>query len=323
MNGPGVPRAGPGLDSISVCIPVYNRADAIERALRSVEAQTRPALEVIAVDDGSRDDSSRVLERLVDEGRIAAAVRQPNGGVAAARNTAIQLARGDWIVPLDADDELDPQALERAAAAVARAPGADWCITDIVRIGEDGDQVYRSRAPAGPPSTWLESMLEGNFVERTLLLRRRKLLDLGGYDPAFRCYEDWELNLRMLRAGVTAAYAPGPMYRYIKTSGSITSDLPRLLRAHRQIYERHHRLLADTGNPLYRRIFARRLWALGRSYLDDVHDPRAAFECLLESLRYESAVGRILRSGAARLGRAVRRPRTPPPPRPSDGAEPH
>ena len=78
MSGPA---PGPIHDaahgSVSVCIPVYNGAKTIERALRSVEAQTLPALEVIAVDDGSTDETPQVLERLVAEGRVAAAVRQP------------------------------------------------------------------------------------------------------------------------------------------------------------------------------------------------------------------------------------------------------
>jgi glycosyltransferase involved in cell wall biosynthesis len=299
--------------SISVCIPVYNRADVLERAIRSVEAQTLPALEVIAVDDGSTDDAPQVLERLVAQGRITAAIRQRNAGVAGARNTAIRHARGEWIVPLDADDELDPLALERCLAAVERTPGTGWCITDIVRVGTEGEQVFASTPPEGPASGWLPAMLERNFVERTMLLKRETLLRLGGYDTAFRCYEDWELGIRMLRAGVIAAYAPGPLYRYIKTEGSITSDFARLLNAHEQLFEHHHRPLADTGNPRYRRIYARRMWALGRDHLDRGHDLRAALRCLFTSLRYDFAPGKILQGAGQRLLRPSKGRSSPPP----------
>lgn len=303
--------------TISVCIPVYNRADGIERAIRSVEAQTRPALEVIAVDDGSTDGSLRALETLAAAGRISTVLRQSNGGVSAARNAAVRQARGEWIVPLDADDELDPRALESAWEAVGARAGVDWCITDIVRVGAEGASVDRSATPTGAAGDWLPFMLEGNFVERTLLLRTDMLLGIGGYDPAFRCYEDWELNIRMLRAGVRAAHAPGPLYRYIKTSGSITSDPGRLVRARRQIYERHHRPLADAGDPLFRGIFARRMWALGRQYLDELHDPGAALGCLLTSLRYEFTLGKVVRAAGARLTRtATGRDGAPPRPRP-------
>jgi glycosyltransferase involved in cell wall biosynthesis len=307
--------------SISVCIPVYNCADVLERALRSVEAQTLPALEVIAVDDGSTDETPHLLERLQQEGRLIA-VRQPNGGASRARNTAIRHARGEWIAPLDADDELDPFALERARAAVDRTPSAAWCVCDLLRVGAEGEQVFTTTTPQGPTSGWLVPMLEHNFVERTILLRRKMLLEVGGYDEALRCYEDWELNIRMLKAGVIAAYAPGPLYRYIKTEKSITSDLERLLCAYGQLYERHHRPLADTGDPLFRRMYARQMWALGREYLDNLHDPRSALGCLLASLRYDFAPGRFLRRVRDRMLRTAADRRDPPPAEPDDDAPP-
>ena len=308
----------PAPGSISVCIPVYNCAHLLERAIRSVEAQTLPAREVIAVDDGSTDEAPQVLERLVAEGRVTAAIRQSNAGVTSARNTAIWRARGEWIVPLDGDDELDPLALERSLAAVERTPGAGWCITDIVRVDAEGEQIFASTPPEGPASDWLHAMLERNFVERTILLKREMMLRLGGYDPAFRCYEEWELGIRMLRSGVIAAYAPGPLYRYIKTPGSITSDLTRLLNAHEQLFRRHHRPLADTGNPLYRRIYARRMWALGRDHLDRGHDPRAALRCLFASLRYDFVPAKILQGASQRVFRSLRGRGSPPPKRDDD-----
>jgi glycosyltransferase involved in cell wall biosynthesis len=317
-RGTGPAPGQPARGSISVCIPVYNCADVIERAIRSVEAQTLPALEVVAVEDGSSDKSAQVLDRLMAEGRIAAVIRQRNAGVAGARNTAIRRARGEWIVPLDADDALDPHALERSLAAAEHTPGAGWCITDIVRVGAEGEQFFASTPPGGPASDWLPAMLERNFVERTMLLKREMLLQLGGYDPAFRCYEDWELGIRMLRAGVIAAYAPGPLYRYIKTEGSITSDLTRLLNAHEQLFKHHHRPLADTGNPLYRRIYARRMWALGRDHLDQRHDYRAALRCLFTSLRYDFTPAKILQGASQRVFRSVGGRGNPPPPKQDD-----
>jgi glycosyltransferase involved in cell wall biosynthesis len=296
-HAPGQPTP----DSISICIPVYNCADVLERAIRSVEAQTLPALEVVAVEDGSSDGSPQLLERLVAEGRVAGA-----------RNTASRHARGEWIVPLDADDALDPLALEQSLAAVKRTPGVGWCITDIVRVGDEGVQVFVSTHPAGPASDWLPAMLERNFVERTMLLKRETLLRLGGYDPAFRCYEDWDLGIRLLRSGVNVAYAPGPLYRYIKSQGSITSDLTRMFNAFEQLFERHHRPLADTGNPLYRQIYARRMWALGRDHLDQRHDPRAALRCMLTSLRYDFTLAKILQGAGLRVFKSVRRRVRPP-----------
>jgi glycosyltransferase involved in cell wall biosynthesis len=286
---------------VTICVPVYNRGEVVERAVRSVEAQTLPAAEIVAVDDGSTDDTARALERLERAGRLRL-VRQRNAGVSSARNTAIRHATGDWIVPLDADDELDPRALEKALAAVDRVPGAAWCICDIVRVGAEGEEVFTSVLPPGPSSTWLAAALERNFAERTILLRRSMLLEVGGYDEDFRCFEDWELNIRMLRRGVIPAYAPGALYRYIKTQGSITSDIARIVTAHEQIQARHHRPLARAGDPVLRKVYARRLRALGREYADHLGRPVDAARCLAASLLYDFDLPWLLRMARARLG---------------------
>jgi glycosyltransferase involved in cell wall biosynthesis len=288
---------------ISVCIPVYNGARVIDRALRSVEAQTMAPGEVLVVDDGSTDDTTELLERWQAAGRLRY-VRQANGGLPCARNTGAREMRGTWMVPLDADDELDPRALERAHAAVEKTPGAGWCVTDIVRVGNDGEDVFTTTLPEGPTRGWLPAMLERNFVERTILLRRDMLLSLGGYDEAFRIYEDWELNIRMIQAGVVVAYAPGPLYRYIKTEGGITGNVPRMLAGFARLYERHHRPLADTGDPVLRHIYARRMWALGRDYAARLRDPITAARCALTSLRYDPRpFARAL--GGRRMGRSA------------------
>jgi glycosyltransferase involved in cell wall biosynthesis len=286
---------------ISVCIPVFNGARLIDRALRSFEAQTMAPGEVLVVDDGSTDETPSLLERWQAQGRLRF-VRQANGGLPCARNTGARHMRGTWMVPLDADDELDPRALELAHAAVARTPDAGWCVTDIARIGNDGEEeVFTTQLPPGPTRAWLPALLERNFIERTILLRRDMLLSLGGYDEAFRIYEDWELNIRMVQAGVVVAYAPGPLYRYIKTEGGITDNVPRMLAGFARLYARHHRPLADTGDPVLRHIYARRMWALGRDYAARLRDPVTAARFALTSLRYDLDPKRLARAVGGRL----------------------
>ena len=95
---------------ISVVIPAYNAAAWIRRAVNSVLSQTRPADEIIVVDDGSTDGTGDIV-RMYD-GRVRL-LQQANAGAAAARNTGILAATGDWIAFLDADDEWLPQKLQR------------------------------------------------------------------------------------------------------------------------------------------------------------------------------------------------------------------
>jgi glycosyltransferase involved in cell wall biosynthesis len=114
---------------VSVIIPAFSAAADIRQTLNSVLAQTYQAIEVIVVDDGSSDATAAIVEEFVTRDTRFQLVRQSNAGVGAARNIAIQRARGKYVAPLDADDLWFPEKLEKQVACMERwATKQVWCI---------------------------------------------------------------------------------------------------------------------------------------------------------------------------------------------------
>jgi cellulose synthase/poly-beta-1,6-N-acetylglucosamine synthase-like glycosyltransferase len=147
--------------NFSVVIPLYNKARYIESAIRSALSQTLAPFEVIVIDDGSQDNGPDLVAAMGDE-RIRL-IRQPNSGVSATRNRAIDMARGDWVAFLDADDWWHPQFLETLVKAREACPQADTLATGFIHV-EDASTV--------PPEPW--AVPEGFFeVELCEDLRTR------------------------------------------------------------------------------------------------------------------------------------------------------
>lgn len=155
-------------DSVSVVIPLYNKAEYVERALQSVFHQTVPPLELLVVDDGSSDGGAELVERM-DDARIRL-IRQANAGVSAARNRGIEAARGALVAFLDADDEWMPEFLETVIRLYANYPACGAYATAYTIIQGDGSAVVPSLVNI-PPAPW-EGLLD-NYFRSSLPMDRR------------------------------------------------------------------------------------------------------------------------------------------------------
>ena len=121
----------------SVIIPAYNAARYIGRCLRSLQAQTFPDWEALCVEDGCRDDTGAILDRFAAEDARIRVLHKPNGGVGAARNDAMTMATGRYVLFLDSDDFLHPQMME-ICQRLAERDGSDI-------VAFDYDHAYRNR----------------------------------------------------------------------------------------------------------------------------------------------------------------------------------
>lgn len=252
------------MPSISVVIPTYNRAAWLPATVESVLQQTRPADEILVVDDGSRDDTEAVCRAFPAPVRY---VRQANAGVSAARNRGVREARGEWIAFLDSDDLWEPAKLEVQEAAHAAAPEAGWSITECVLVDGEGRPVEGGDGLASAVPVFRENgrtsrewfaralrevavesaggrhtafagdayglLFHGNVVLPSAAMVRRDLfLESGGFDEELRVAEDTELFHR-LAAASPMAVVMSPLLRWRVghddrlTAGANTRDMVR------------------------------------------------------------------------------------------------
>jgi len=193
--------------SVAVIIPNLNYGQWLGRAIASVQRQTVPVAGVIVVDGGSTDDSKSTAANL-----HAAWIETPALGMADARNVGIALTLCEFIVPLDADDWIEPTFVERCLDKMLEddkvgvvATGLKW---------PDG----REQWPREPFTR--EAFLTGNRLFTCSMLRRQCWLDVGGYDTDRRLFEDWLFWARIVEAGWKIATVPEALFHYCPHEGS-------------------------------------------------------------------------------------------------------
>lgn len=218
---------------ISIIIPCYRQACFLPDAIDSVLQQTYGPVEIIVVNDGSPDDTAVVAARYA--GRIKY-VEQPNGGVCTARNQGVQLATGEFLLFLDADDYLAGDMLEKMVECLKAQPQPDVIYGDCRLV--DIDRRELSLCPAQPlPEDSFHALLERNLAPmHCVLMRRAAAIRAGLFDGRWGGFwEDRDLYLRLAWNGARFAMASGAvaMYRLYPTSRS--NNMRRLVSGGRAV----------------------------------------------------------------------------------------
>lgn len=180
---------------ISVVIPSFNRREVLSRAVRSVMEQTFSAWELIVVDDGSEDESWKVVQETRDA-RVNY-VYQKHRGVSAARNLGMRLARGDWIAFLDSDDYWQPGKLERQLEALRHRPHYRVIYTDEIWIRR-GRRVNPKKIHRKYSGWIYHRCLPLCIISPSSVMLHKSVFDeVGAFDETYPVCEDYELWLRV------------------------------------------------------------------------------------------------------------------------------
>lgn len=242
---------------ISLIIPVYNAEKTLRRCLESVAAQTQPGLQVLLVDDGSRDGSAAICAEFAARDSRFQLLRQENAGVSAARNHGITAAEGEYLMFADADDYLPPDAAEQFLRA-AEDSGADLVISDFYRVSgelveqkgdirEEGtiDQRAFARYMMEKPSDFYYGVMWNKLYRRALVTEYAMELDCR-----VKWCEDLLFNLQFLGHVKTVCVLRKPLYYYVNNANSLAKQnatLGNWVRMKRMVYEQYKALFEDLG----------------------------------------------------------------------------
>jgi len=203
------------MPTVSVVIPTYNREATLPSTIESVLQQTFDDFEILVVDDGSTDNTPKIVNRIVDD-RVCFHSHIRNKGGSAARNTGIEQAAGEYIAFLDSDDEWLPSKLEEQVNCL-ESRSDDWvgmyCDYRIQRHGISkslrkilhniiNDNSTQNGKEGG--KELIEDILMTRFSvggASTLLVKTEAVKQIKGFDPKFQRHQDWEFLIRLLKVG--------------------------------------------------------------------------------------------------------------------------
>ncbi len=264
---------------VSIVIPCYNDENYVRAALQSAVGQKCSLLEIIVIDDGSTDESPEIIQSF---GEKVCYVRQSNKGAPAARNRGLELAEGEYVKFLDADDVLVEDCIERQVQQSERLPKDKKAVVfgEAIWVDEEGNELdgyddLRGRTPNEDPVTHL---LHSNPLTSCPLHRREYLQEVGGFDTSLPRSQEHDLHLRLALEGVEFVYRPMPTYYFRQHEGadriSGRSYAEQGLMTHYELVEHHAQLIEKHRGSLsseIRQALGQSLWRHGRAILREGH----------------------------------------------------
>ena len=268
---------------VSIIMPAFNAQQYIAESIQSALSQTYQNIEVIVVDDGSKDDTKKIADSF---GVPVFVHSVKNGGAAAARNYGVNQANGDWIAFLDSDDIWEPTNLE---TQMNNLDGKVWSHADSVffGVGHDGTVTASALTPKFGGRV-VPTLAVNNFIgTTTVIVRKDVFLEEGGFDPEMLALEDWDLWLKI--AGKhELSYCPDILAKYRVHAASTSRGARRNLPYHLKIIEK-----TFSSNGVGKDLMHMKKSALADSYeissliAEEGNDPWFALSCALQALKLQ------------------------------------
>lgn len=200
---------------VSVVIPCYNQGKYLIETVNSVLASTYRPLEIIIVNDGSTDDSLLIAEQLKKAHTEINVIDQINGGVAKARNTGVKASSGELILPLDGDDKIAPEYIEKAVETLKNKPNVKVVYCKAVKFSETWEKFWKLK----PFSSY--QLARDNMIFVASFFRKQDFEAVGGFsEDMVMGREDWEFWIKMLKSGGEVVQLPFIGFYYRMTPES-------------------------------------------------------------------------------------------------------
>lgn len=227
---------------VTIVIPCYNYANYVAEAIDSALAQSLRPKKIIIINDGSTDNSQKVIDGYKNNPFIEI-IHKKNEGVVTAKNLGASLSKTYWTVFLDADDIIEPDYVKKLVN-LANASRYDVAYTDMEYFGAVSD-IFRSRPFSIFP------MLSRNFVHNSALIKTSRLRQVGGYKPQMSDgLEDWELYLSLFEIGASFGYLPEAIFKYRQHEGTLSRNIDVQKNKELELYNR----LRDLHPSLFRHM---------------------------------------------------------------------
>ncbi|HEY5541319.1 MAG TPA: glycosyltransferase [Coriobacteriia bacterium] len=271
----------PVAPTFTVVIPTHQSSDFVVAAIRSVLAQTDPDFEIIVIDNGSTDGTDTAVAAIGDP-RIEYRWQEDSGLPAESRNKGVEIATGEWVCFLDADDTWVPSKLARVAEAIAADPSVSMVCHDVRQVDLMGREIKRRAYTLDGRSLAEQLLYRGDFLTTSATCVRRDVLAaVQGFDVRsdYFTVEDYDLWLRLAENGARLAMISEPLGDLLVHPGGASRDLVRNYDALMRVFDDHASRAAAAGSLDIAAMVRRR----ARARLAEVRD-------LLRGRRFRDAV---------------------------------